>query len=220
MSEFDKVAQSYDEILKADTQGFSHDVSYFSRYKVNEISFNTIIKPLKILEYGCGTGRNLPFLQEAFPYSEIYAFDISQESLEVAKNTTNSIFFVSEADLFENKFDIIFISNVFHHISPKERKKVMNDLHSLLNLGGEIFIFEHNPINPITSNIVKKSPLDKNAILLPSKELKQLLTEAGFENLKLKFVLFVPPVLKKLTFIDKYLYWLPIGGQYYFKGVK
>ena len=40
-------------------------------------------KPLKILDYGCGIGKLIPEIKK-FSHSEIYGYEVSKKSLEVA----------------------------------------------------------------------------------------------------------------------------------------
>jgi hypothetical protein len=55
-------------------------------------------------------------------------------------------------------------STVFHHIEPEFRPKAIRDISELLRERGNIFIFEHNPFNPITNYLVKTCIFDADAI--------------------------------------------------------
>ena len=44
----------------------------------------TVAKPQRILEVGCGTGRNLPGLRKRFPQSHITGVDLSEQMLTIA----------------------------------------------------------------------------------------------------------------------------------------
>lgn len=65
--DFDRSIDDYNELLHERTQFFSPQEDYFARYKVDIVA-ERVSRPVSaVLEYGCGIGRNIPFLQAAFP---------------------------------------------------------------------------------------------------------------------------------------------------------
>lgn len=228
MSEFDKFANNYDknldELLTA-TIGSSSD--YFTEYKIKEIKtlFAYNHQPKRILDFGCGIGKSSVFLNKYFPTSEIYGIDISEESVEIAnnkklKNCNFSVYHGVDVAFKNNFFDLIFISNVFHHIKHDKHLIILNELRKKLADEGYIIMFEHNTLNPLTLKIVNECEFDNDAKLLNFRYAKKIFKKVGFSNIKQKFILFIPPSLKVLLFLDKYLKWLPLGGQYYVIGRK
>ena len=112
---FDKHASSYNKTLTEQLSFFSKDVNYFAEYKIKLIQSNIYYTPNKILEYGCGTGRNLPFLEKAFPSAELFACDISQQSLHIAKKDYPSVkYFLIEPEntVYSDSFELVFVANV------------------------------------------------------------------------------------------------------------
>ena len=63
----------------------------------------TRIKPARILEAGCGTGRNLTRLCERFPQAEITGVDLSATMLAVARRKTAA--FGSRVELRHRAYD-------------------------------------------------------------------------------------------------------------------
>ena len=45
---------------------------------------------------------------------------------------------------FEDRFDIIFAANVFHHIAHEEHPVVLKRIYQNHNENGFLFIFEHS----------------------------------------------------------------------------
>ena len=91
--DFDDYIQNYNQLLKEGTRFFSDNEEYFARYKIDLIR-KQIDRPIKtILEYGCGIGRNIPFLQQAFPKVIISGSDIASASLELARQDNPGIDF-------------------------------------------------------------------------------------------------------------------------------
>jgi SAM-dependent methyltransferase len=214
---FDKFAENYDQLLLEQTGFFSKSDEYFARYKV-ELARELVARPVKkILEYGCGTGRNIPFLRSAFTNAKVIGSDISEASLALAKKMQpDGEFFVEPGEGKEYlQFDFIFVAGVFHHIPVAERAAVVALLKSRLTDGGELIVFEHNPYNPVTRRIVSNCPYDADAVLLRPSQLGSLLASAGFERQRQGYCLFVPPRFSKLLWVEQHVRWLPLGGQYF-----
>jgi len=217
--DFNDFTENYDLLLSKETQFFSSDDLYFAKYKIDILKDECSLFQLdNILEFGAGTGRNLPYLSNAFNCSQICASDISEISIEIAKkNNPNVHCFVDD---FGNQsfgnFDLIFIAGVFHHIIPKDRAAVFARLHSMLKPNGYLFIFEHNPYNPVTLRIVDKCPYDRDAVLIKPYQMRRYISETNFKVLKQRYCLFFPPfVTKKFPILDKFFSRLFLGGQYW-----
>jgi len=214
---FDDYTDNYNELLKEGTGFFSASEEYFARYKVDIIR-NQVHSPVtRVLEYGCGIGRNIPFLQQAFPDTVVVGSDISLASLDIARRDNPDVEFLeegAEADS-EEPFDVIFVAGVFHHISVEQRAGEAQQLFNRLSEGGNLFVFEHNPFNPITGRIVNNCPYDEDAVLFRPSELKNLLSAAALTFERKAYCLFVPPWLSILSGMEQRLGWLPLGGQYW-----
>ena len=225
-NDFDNYASDYREIHTQNVQKLSgKDSDYFSEYKIKELTtFIDVTKKLKILDLGCGDGNSAGYIMKYYPECDYYGIDISKESINIAKqrfssqNNANFKTYNGEKIPFENDtFDVIFIACVMHHIDSSNHKKIMRECRRVLKKGGKLVIFEHNPYNPLTIKTVNDCPFDEDAVLMSSKYLKKLVAYIGFKRVKVKYTIFVPRIglLEKLVFIEKYLYGLPIGGQYY-----
>ncbi len=81
---FNEYGDSYDKIMESQHKMLG-DISYYAEYKVKILKnivaktkeLNT--KKLNILEFGCGTGRNLFYMKKYFPNADIIGFDISEK---------------------------------------------------------------------------------------------------------------------------------------------
>ena len=214
---FDNYSDEYLKLMEKQHSKYG-DIEYYSQHKakITKKLFANIDME-NILEFGCGIGRNLPFLQQKFKNSTILGSDISTESLEIAKKNNPSMIFLDDNELkeYENKFDLIFIAGVYHHISPELRDDVTKRIKKLLKPNGKLICFEHNPYNPLTRQMVSTCEFDKDAVLLSLSETKKIFLNVGFSHWKSSYTLFVPPKLKKFNFIEPFFGWLPLGGQYY-----
>lgn len=89
-------------------------------------------KPLKVLDIGCGEGKDAVFLARC-GYS-VSAFDLSDTGIEKTKRLAESAnVFVDafKADILdfrlEEDFDILFSSGVLHYIPPELRKEIIQN---------------------------------------------------------------------------------------------
>lgn len=220
--DFDNFTHNYNELLNEKTKFFSSSEEYFAHYKVNIIRQTISPSVTRVLEYGCGIGRNIPFLQAAFPNASILGSDIAPASLEMARNENPGVDFFQEGNITAEigLFDLIFVAGVFHHIPPNLRADVFNTLFERLSPNGRIVIFEHNPFNPITRRIVSTCPYDEDAILLKPSEIKKGLKKAGLVVERHSYCLFIPPRFSNLVSIERFLSWLPLGGQYWIQALR
>jgi SAM-dependent methyltransferase len=215
--DFDQYAKNYNELLREKTAFFSEDEKYFARYKVLIARELCPLRPSSVLEFGCGIGRNIPYLKEAYPDAQVMGSDVSEKSLETARLENPGTHFWREG-LSEGErsgFDLVFVAGVFHHIPPDERLAAARTIAARLNPGGTAVVFEHNPLNPVTRKIVSECPYDEGVILLRMAELRDLLATAGLTDFTGGYSLFFPPRLKALARLERFMRWIPFGGQYW-----
>jgi len=226
-SEFDVFACSYDDELKDSLGKFGgKNINVFAEYKIKLVKSKLSKTPSDILEFGCGTGRNNLYMKKWFPDSRIYGCDISEKSLETARKINPDVKYdkiTNTNDLcriYKEAFECIFISNVFHHIPFNEHKIWLDALYNLLSNGGIIFVFEHNPYNPITKYIFKTSKIDRGATMLSPSYCVSLLKSANFTQVKREYTLFFLWRNGFFEAIERVLYFMPLGSQYYIMGRK
>jgi SAM-dependent methyltransferase len=224
---FDNIANSYDKELRESLGLYGNrDISIFADYKIEIVESEISKMPVNILEFDCGTGRNSFFLKKRFPESNIFGCDISEKSIEIASKRNHAIQFkliLNPIDLiseYKDTFDCIFISNVFHHIPINEHQTWLDALYKITSKHGRIFIFEHNPYNPITKHIFYTSEIDKGAIMLTPSYCYRLCYNSNYANIYCKYTLFFLRRNAFFKFIERILYWLPFGAQYYIRGDK
>jgi len=222
--DFDIYADKYDDVLSKELEFFGEENSYFAEYKIKIVKDSINYKPKSILEYGCGIGRNIKFLSEYFPEAKVTGCDISAKSIEIAseKNPGVNFFLINPENIssHQEKYDLIFISCVFHHIEPLYRNSSMKNVFNLLESAGHLFFFEHNPYNPLTLKIVRDCVWDKDAILLTPSESITLIKSTGLTVIQKQYSVFFPAFLKFLRPLEKFLSFIPIGGQYYLHAQK
>lgn len=232
MTEFDRYALEYEQMHADNVKPSGYDPAYFDEYKVKEIHARLKEEgvadlPIKILNFGCGIGKSEPFLRSYFPNAKIMGIDVSVESVKLARKYNSHLKDV-EFDTFEEggeipknvKYDVIFIANVFHHIPHKFHVGILKQLIEIISDNGSLFIFEHNPHNPLTVRTINRCPFDVDAVLLYPAYTGKILKESGFTRIQRRFTLFFPKFLKFLLPLEQKLKGLPIGAQYYFQAKK
>ena len=228
-SNFDEFADSYETLHAKSIKLSGYAPSFFDEHKIKivhrEIKNEFLdLSQRTFLNFGCGIGKSEIYIREYFPKVKIFSADISLESIRTAQQRNadiegiSYIHYTKIEELQQGvKYDIIFVANVFHHIASTEHTAVLTTLKSLLKEGGHLFIFEHNPINPLTRMAFEKCEFDVGCTMLNHHYLGRMLDKSGFKSKKVNFVLFFPKILSVFNYFEKYLSVIPLGAQYYFK---
>ena len=228
---FDEFAANYRAIHTENVQKLSGKGSeYFSEYKISELArcFDTNAN-VQILDLGCGDGISSKFFVAQFKNCVYSGIDISQKSVDRAREQYGSIENVSfevydgEHIPFEdNSFDMVFIACVMHHIKSDHHPSIINECKRVLKNQGSVVVFEHNPNNPVTMRAVNTCTFYKDAVLMKSKYLKKLMASCGLSDVKVRYTIFMPriKILELLVPLERILSWCPIGAQYYVIGKK
>lgn len=106
-------------------------------------------KPKRILEVGCGFGRNIKFLLESgIDSDKIEGSDISQSMIKLAKKYINEkniklkVAEISNLPYKNKEFDLVLVHGVFMHVKPKNIKSALKEV---LRVSGDYaLIFEQN----------------------------------------------------------------------------
>ncbi|CEG28780.1 class I SAM-dependent methyltransferase [Bacillus sp. B-jedd] len=150
---YEDVLLMLDELLKEESR-FNWDTFYSDRDRkvpffanvpdenLVEYFEKNLLKPGKVLELGCGPGRNAFFFAEKG--CRVDAVDSSQESIKWAKERASernvTVNFLEEnifeLDIEEEAYDIVYDSGCFHHIAPHRRMSYLNLVNNALRPGG------------------------------------------------------------------------------------
>ena len=178
---------------------------------------------LAVLDYGCGAGDLLRVLAGLGARAAFTGCDVSAGMLgEVGKRWPSALGPVpalatqdgARTPFADRQFDIVAISAVLHHVPVDERPAVYRELGRVLKPGGRIYVFEHNPRNPLVRYVIARTPIDENAILLDAREVRYGLLDTARYDLDTDYLMFMPPGIGFLQSVDRTLAWLPLGAQY------
>jgi ubiquinone/menaquinone biosynthesis C-methylase UbiE len=178
---------------------------------------------LAVLDYGCGAGDLLRVLAGLGARADFTGCDVSTGMLAEAQKRWPPALGRAPAlasqdgaltPFADGSFDIVTISAVLHHVPLAERRAVYRELGRVLKPGGRIYVFEHNPRNPLVRYVIARTPIDANAILLDEKEVRHGLLDAARYDIASNYLMFMPPGITFLRGVDRLLAWLPLGAQY------
>jgi SAM-dependent methyltransferase len=218
-AEFDKYAGEYSKLLADPLRDRFADETFFHERKLllmREYFRREGWKPERRtwVDIGCGRGELLKLGRADFGLAT--GCDVSPEmlvgcaGLEVRRQVRDDV--LPFADGFA---DLATAVCVYHHVPPAKRAAVTREALRILKPGGYFCIIEHNPLNPLTQAIVKRSPIDVDAQLLRAGETCRLLEGQNFRVEAVHYFLFFPkPLFPSVGFMEKALTWLPLGGQY------
>ena len=227
-AEFDKFAEEYSALHAHNVRLSGESPEYFAEYKTRDVA--TYLSDLnigteRILDFGAGVGGSIPHFRRHLPDARLTCLDVSRASLAIAENR-----FPGQADFVpfdgdkipfaDSHFDAAFAACVFHHVDKTEHVPLFEEIRRVLRPGGHFFIFEHNPLNPLTVHAVNTCQFDENAVLIGRGALSRRLQRAGFEIAARRYRIFFPRPLKSLRPLERFLTWLPLGAQYYLVGRK
>ena len=104
--------------------------------------YNSREKP-KLLELGCGDGRDLQlFIENGF---DVSAIDIATKSIEKLKDRFGkkaNIYCknIKNMDFENNSFDIIYAHLTLHYFTKEETDNIFNKIYNLLKINGIFFV--------------------------------------------------------------------------------
>jgi ubiquinone/menaquinone biosynthesis C-methylase UbiE len=224
---FDEFAADYRNIHTQNVKLSGADSFYFAEMKVLLLKEFETDQSLKILDIGCGDGATEVFMQQYFPSWQVMAIDISQRSIEAAdkrklSNTSFTVYDGKHVPFEDDSFDLVFMAGVLHHVAFHLHDGLINEISRVLKKDGRLYLYEHNPLNPLTKYLVKTCVFDKDAKLLQHGYASRLLNGNLLAVKNKNFIIFFPRkgILSKLIFLEKYLQWLPFGGQYFIRAGK
>lgn len=223
--EFEEYEQSYvAEVEQSiDFAGQSHD--FFIRVKADELIASCErqlggLEERSVLDVGCGVGLMSRYVGERF--GKLCGVDIAGGVVDRAAAHVPQ----GEFQLYDGKqipydaetFDVVFTVCVLHHVPPAQWTSLVAEMARALKPGGLLYIFEHNPYNPLTRRAVSNCPFDADAELLTRSRSTALVRSAGLEVADARYVLFFPWKGAGFRSIESGLRWLPLGAQYFVSG--
>jgi SAM-dependent methyltransferase len=218
---FDRFATTYESVHARNVRITGESSDYFAAYKASYIARKLARTSCQVLDYGCGIGLLARHLMGQIRAKQIDGFDPSVASLDrVDKALLSQGVFTSDPAKLRSDYEVIVLANVLHHVKPADRQDLICRLAARLACDGKLFIFEHNPANPLTCWAVGRCPFDEDAILLPPAEAAGYFLSGELHLAERDYIVFFPRWLAALRPFEASLRWCPLGAQYVLVAVK
>lgn len=219
--DFDAHAREYRDVHTKNIRLSGTDSFYFAEMKVRLLKSYESNRVLKVLDVGCGDGVTEMYMNRYFPAWIVNGIDVSKRSIEIAMQQAlpNVVFEKYDGRKIpygNGQFDIVFMAGVLHHVHPDLHAGLLSEINRVMKKDGRFYLFEHNPLNPVTKHLVNTCVFDKDAQLLKSSYALRLLRQAGLSVNNKKFIIFFPrhKFFSWFISLEKFLGWMPLGGQY------
>lgn len=237
-AEFDRFADAYQALHRANIRASGESPAYFAAYKARDLAARlqagwrhrnaTGLPPHaapRILDFGTGVGNGITPLRLELPDAIVTGVDVSTRSLALARGQLGAdaalvAFDGRRLPFTDASFDAVIAACVFHHIDAALHVGILQELRRVLRPGGLLMIYEHNPLNPLTVRAVNTCPFDENAVLIRATDLCERVRTAGFAQVSATYRVFFPALLKRLRTFESRLGWLPLGAQYHVTGIQ
>jgi len=228
-AEFDRHAGDYVDQHAASIRISGETPDFFARYKIDDVAGALTAlgrHPRRILDFGGGIGNSLGPMRAAFPDADIVLLDPSEQSLEMAAQRFpgQARFMAFDGTTIpfpDGRFDLVFVACVFHHIPEDLHAGLLDEIARVLAPGGSLFLFEHNPLNPLTRHAVRNCPFDADAVLIPAGTMRARVAAAsGLSATRTIYRIFFPKMLARLRPFERLLAHCPLGAQYFVHALK
>ena len=187
--DFDRFADAYEREVEAATRFAGLPTEFFLEVKVAHL-LNRLrqqfedFRRLRVLDVGCGVGLTDQLLKAHLPH--LVGVDISGKSLDVARVRNPQIAYHHSADnnlpFVNGSFDVVFAICVWHHVPPNQWTAFLSELFRVLVPKGLLFVYEHNPWNPLTRLVVSRCSFDEDAVLVSAYQAARKVRQLALEK--------------------------------------
>ena len=220
--DFDRIADAYEQEVEVATRFAGLPTQFFLEVKVAHL-LNRLrqqfedFRRLRVLDVGCGVGLTDQLLKAHLPH--LVGVDISGKSLNVARVRNPQISYHHSTDnnlpFVNGSFDVVFAICVWHHVPPNQWTAFLSELFRVLVPKGLLFVYEHNPWNPLTRLVVSRCSFDEDAVLVSAYQAARKVRHAGFGKISTDYLLFLPFKSGIIQRLETALFRkIPLGGQY------
>jgi SAM-dependent methyltransferase len=180
-TDFDAIAGIYDAVFPA------HIIEHYLRRRASYVLRHAAAQGQSALDVGAGTGLLAERLSDLG--LDVIALDPFPRMLGQLRRRRPDIETVvahgDDIPFPDDVFDLAYSVAVMHHIAePAQIRRTIAEMIRVTRPGGRILVWDHNPLNPYWSLLMRRVPQDTGAErLVPLPELVAGLREAGADIL-------------------------------------
>lgn len=230
-AEFDAYAPGYDAGMDDPLKRlFGRDADQYLAVKVRWLrrDLSDFEPQPALLDFGCGEGGFLRLWAASGDVGPLHGCDVSRGMIEEARRRWSRghpvpdlrPFAGGQVPFADESMAVVVACAVFHHVPPRERPAAFREIMRVLRPGGRAYVFEHNPLNPLTVLVVRRTPIDRNAVLLRARACVAGLLDAQAVAARVRYLHFSPPRLRVLRGMDSWLGRFPLGAGYVVRAEK
>lgn len=179
------------EVIKKTVETYSKYAKLYADYHADKVlqfqltHFISLLKGKKILDVGCGSGRDAAYFKEE-GYESV-GIDMAEGMIEEARKRHAGCNFIKmdmiDIDFEDEAFDGIWMMATLSNLDKKNAGKFLSEIKRVLKDKGVLYIAVKEGQ---TEGFVKKNEFEENEVYYAyygKEELENLLKEAGFEIL-------------------------------------
>ena len=135
----------------------------------------------RILDVGCGPGTNAPY----FAGCDYLGVDLNPQYIESARSKFPDLRFstedATELSVSNEKFDVVLINSLMHHLDDEGCRALLGSLHSLVSENG--FLIVQEPLVPENGQFLKTFFMnqDRGDFFRPLVDWQELFRSSGYE---------------------------------------
>lgn len=171
---------------------------------------------VSLLDVGCGPGAMARWLVGRVKHLE--GVDVSAEVVEAARASIPGAVFRHYSPPVlpyeDAAFDVVMAVCVLHHVSADGWCTFASEMVRVARPSGFVFVFEHNPLNPLTRLVVRRCAFDRQAVLLRCGRVARLLQAAGADRISTFSCSWLPSMSCAARMMERWLRRVPFGPQY------
>ena len=145
----DDSAARYDTQVEVLFNGSANAIRRQALPALHEVFAGRDQRKLALLDIGCGTGRFLDFVKQAWPRLAVHGLDMSEAYIRHARRhlrgRSRTSFAVGKAEaipLPDNSQDAVTSIFLFHELPPKVRRQALSEFARVLKPGGRLVLLD------------------------------------------------------------------------------
>jgi ubiquinone/menaquinone biosynthesis C-methylase UbiE len=145
----DESAERYDTQVEVLLNGTANAMRRQALPQLHELFAGRDQRQIRLLDIGCGTGRFIDFIKQAWPRLQIVGLDMSDAYIKHAKrhlrHRSRMSFVVGKAEavpLADQSHDAVTSIFLFHELPPKVRRSALRECARVLKPGGRLILLD------------------------------------------------------------------------------